>query len=139
MSASTAQPIVLSQKLVDDGARRLTTFAVILAIAIVMWHVVLRLAQPQMAAVIDDPVNRLSALVVVLMAIALVALQRYAVVTSRTLLGLGLVFEVAVAFSIAMVETSSSFDATIRVLGISAVGPLIALPVHSFLLGRTSD
>ncbi len=79
-----------------------------------------------MAAVLDDPVNRLSALVVVLMAIALVALQRYGVVTSRTLLGLGLVFEVAVAFSIAMVETSSSFDATTRVLGVSAVGPLIA-------------
>ena len=83
MSASTAQPIVLSQKLVDEGAQRLATFAVVLAIAIVMWHVVLRLAQPQMAAVIDDPVNRLSALVAVLMAIALVALQRYTASSHR--------------------------------------------------------
>ena len=36
-----------------------------------------------------------------------------------------MLFEIVVAFSIAMVETSRPFDATAPLLGLSAVGPLI--------------
>jgi serine/threonine-protein kinase len=111
--------------MVDEGARRLTGLAIVLAVAVVIWHLMQRLAQPQAAAVLDDPVNRLAALVVVLMAGGLVALQHYRVVTSRTLLQLGMAFEIAAALSIAMVETSRPFDASTRLLGLSAIGPLI--------------
>jgi serine/threonine-protein kinase len=125
MSGSTAHPAPLSQQLVDEGARRLTGLAGVLAVGVVMFHVVQRAAQPQLAPLIDDPVNRLAALLAVLMAGGLVALQRFNAVTSTTLLQLGIAFEIAVALAIAMVETSRPFDASSTLLGLSAVGPLI--------------
>ena len=97
MTGSTAHPAPLSQQLVDEGASRFTGFAAVLAVGVVMFHVVQRIAQPQLAPLIDDPVNRLAALLAVLMAGGLVALQRFNAVTSTTLLQLGMAFEIAVA------------------------------------------
>jgi serine/threonine-protein kinase len=125
MTRSTAHPAPLSQQLVDEGAKRLAGLAVVLAIGVVAFHVVQRVAQPQLAPILDDPLNRLAALFVVLMAGGLVALQRYGVVRSRALLQLGIAYEITVALSIAMVETSRPFDATNTLLGLSAVGPLV--------------
>ena len=110
--------------MLDEGAGRLTSLALSLAMVVVAWHVLQRLAQPQIAPLLDDPVNRLVALCAVLMAAGLFALQRYGVVTSRTLLGLGMVFEIVVAFSIAMVETSRPFDPSD-----AAAGPFGARPL----------
>ena len=58
----------------------------------------------------------------ILIAAGLVALRHYNVVTSRTLLRIGMLFEIAVALSIAMVETSRPFDSSVPLLGVSAVG-----------------
>ena len=125
MAARTAQPVSLPPQTLDEGAERLPWLAVVLGSAVIAWHIFQRLAQPQMAPILDDPLNRLAALFAVLMAAALVLLQRNRIVTSRNLLHLGMVFEIVVAMSIAMVETSRPFDRTAPLLGLSAIGPLI--------------
>jgi serine/threonine-protein kinase len=84
-----------------------------------------QIAQPDLGAVYRDPVIRLTTLAAVLMAAGLYALRRFEVVGAPTLLTLGLVFEVVVAFGIAMVETAIPVAADRPVLGISAVGPWI--------------
>src|SRR5688572_8180782 len=114
-------------QLLDKGARRLAVLAGVVIAATISAQALQRLAQPQIAPILDDPANRLAALSTVLMAAGLIALHRNHVVTSRTLLSIGMVFEIAVAFSMAMVETSRPFDATAPVLGVSAVGPWILM------------
>jgi eukaryotic-like serine/threonine-protein kinase len=88
-------------------------------------HVLQRLAQPQMAPVLDDSFTRLSALFTVLSGAGLFTLHHYNIVTARTLLRLAIVFEVVVAFSLAMVETSRPFNAATPLLGLSEVGAWI--------------
>jgi len=115
----------LPYQLLNDGARRLAWLALSLAISAVVLQLFQRLAQPQIAPVMDDPVNRLVGLAAVLMAIGVFSLERYRVVTARTLLGFGAIFEIVVAFAISMVETSRPFDAGVPLLGLSAVAPWI--------------
>jgi serine/threonine-protein kinase len=117
--------IGLPPKLLDDAARRMSILALFLAVVVVIVQVFQRLIQPQFAAVIDDPVNRLTTLAAVLMAIGLFALHRFRLATSRTLLVLGMLFEVVVGFAISMVETSRPFDPRVPLLGLSALGPWI--------------
>jgi eukaryotic-like serine/threonine-protein kinase len=116
----------LPPQLVESGAQRLAVVGVALAGSVVALQVFQRLAQPQIAPIIDDPINRLCSLAAVLMGGGLFALQRYKVVTPRTLLRFGRVFELVVAFSIAMVETSRPFSIGMPLLGLSAIGPWIA-------------
>ena len=119
--------MTLPLQLLDEGARRLSVLAAVLAVTFIAMQLFQRVAQPQLAPILDDPINRLTALSAVLMAAGLVALHRYHVVTSRTLLAIGMVFEIVVAFSIAMVETSRPFDADAPLLGLSAIGAWILL------------
>src|SRR5262245_9639983 len=99
----------LSPKLIEEAAVRVSILAVFLAVVVVIVQVFQRRAQPQLAAIIDSPVNRLTTLAAVLMAIGIVALQRYKVVPARTLLGIGMLFEIVVAISISMIETTRPF------------------------------
>ena len=84
-----------------------------------------QIAQPDLGVVYRDPVIRLVTLAAVLMAAGLYALRRFDIVSAPTLLTLALVFEVVVAFAIALVETAIPVAADRPVLGISAVGPWI--------------
>jgi len=119
--------VALSLELLEEGARRLPRLAAALVVAALTLYVFERLMQPQIVPLFDDPLTRLAGLVAILIAAGLVALRQYNVVTSRTLLRLGMLFEIAVAFSIAMVETSRPFDPSLPLLGLSAVGPWIIL------------
>jgi serine/threonine-protein kinase len=114
-------------QLLDEGARRLAILAAVLAATFIALQLFQRVAQPQLVPILDDPINRLTALSAILMAAGLVALHRYHVVTSRMLLAIGMAFEIVVAFSIAMVETSRPFDADAPLLGMSAIGAWILL------------
>src|SRR5215203_4081470 len=114
-------------QLLDEGARRLALLAAVLAVTFIALQLFQRLAQPQLAPILDDPIVRLAALAAILMAAALVALHRYHVVTSRALLSIGMVFEVLVAFAIAMVETSRPFAPDAPLLGLSAISAWILL------------
>ena len=121
--------------LLDEGARRVAGLAATVVVAVIAGYPFQRIAQPQIAPLLDDPVTRLIALAVVLIAAGLVALYRYKVVSSRMLLKFGMVFEIGVALAIAMVETSRPFDPSAPLLGVSAMGPWVvfvaaAIPSH---------
>jgi eukaryotic-like serine/threonine-protein kinase len=124
-SGGSQGPAGLPPNLLEAAAKRLSILAVFVGAVVVIVQVFQRFAQPQFAAVIDDPVNRLTTLVAVLMAVGLYALHRFRLVTARTLLGLGMVFEIVVAISISMIETSRPFDPDVPLLGLSALGPWI--------------
>jgi len=98
---------------------RLAAVFVVTSIAL---YLLQRLMQPQIAPIFDDPVTRLIGLISVLTAAGLVALRQYDVVTSPTLLRFGMFFEIAVALSIAMVETSRPYNPSNPLFGVSAVG-----------------
>jgi serine/threonine-protein kinase len=61
----------------------------------------------------------------VLMAAGLFALGSYKVIPASTLIGLGMVFEVVVAFSISMIETTLPMVPGRAVLGMSSLGPWV--------------
>ena len=119
--------MTLSLQLLDEGARRLAVLAGVLAVTFIAMQLFQRLAQPQLAPILDDPITRLPALAAILMAAALVVLHRYHAVTSRTLLSIGMVFEVVVGFAFAMVETSRPFEPDAPLLGLSAISAWILL------------
>ena len=127
-------PVPQYQRL-DEAARRLTALAAVLAFTVVAIHVSHGAAQPQLAAVFADPVNRLALLSTFLLAAGLVARRHYKVVTPQALMHLGRLLIVVAAFSIAMVETSRPFDGDAPLLGISALALLI-LTAAAILPGR---
>jgi serine/threonine-protein kinase len=124
---STTPAPRLPPRLVEDAARRLSLLSVALAIVIVLVQVFQRTVQPQLAPVIDDPVNRLVTLATVLMAGGVYAMHRYRVAAARAVLITGMAFAIVVAFDVSMVETSRPFDPDAPLLGISAVGPWIVV------------
>ncbi len=134
-SAQAGPPPLPQYQRLDEAARRLAALAAVLAFTVVAINMFHGAAQPQMAAVFGDAVNRLALLSTFLLAVGLVALRQYKVVTSRALLYFGRVLTILSAFSIAMIETSRPFDADTPVLGLSAVGPLI-LFVAAVVPGR---
>jgi serine/threonine-protein kinase len=117
----------LSLELLEEGAWRLTRLAAALVVTAIPLYLLQRLMQPQIAPRFDDAVTRLVGLTMILLAAGVVALRQYSVVTSSTLLRLGFLFEIAVALSIAMVETSRPFNSSAPLLGVSAIGPWIIL------------
>ena len=96
--------------LLGDAAKRLAWLSVFIAVLIVLVETFQQVAQPKLAPVLQDPVNRLLSLAAVLMGVAMFVLERNKLVTPSTLLGIGMMFEIVVAFSIAMVETSYPMD-----------------------------
>src|SRR4029453_14585429 len=115
----------LPPKLLSDAAYRLALVSIYMAALIVLVQIFQQFAQPQLASVLADPVNRLVSLASVLTGVGIFVLERYKLVTPSTLLGLGMFFEILVAFAIAMVETSWPLDPDQPVLGLSSMGPWI--------------
>jgi serine/threonine protein kinase len=100
----------LSPRLVSQASRRLCWVSLLAAITTVLAFVLQRVLQPEVVPVQQDPVNSLALLANVLFAAGLIAFQHYRVVPPLTILRLGMVFEIVVAFSIATLETSLPFD-----------------------------
>lgn len=112
----------LSPRLVSQASRRLCWVSLLAAITTVLAFVLQRVLQPEVIPVQRDPVNSLALLANVLFAAGLIALQHYRVVPPLTILRLGMVFEIVVAFSIATLETSLPFDPEAFVRGGSNLG-----------------
>jgi eukaryotic-like serine/threonine-protein kinase len=115
----------LPPKLLSDAARRLAVIAIFMAGLIVLVQFFQQFAQPKLAPVLSDPVNRLLSLASVLTGVAIFVLERNKLATPSTLLGLGMFFEILVAFAIAMVETAWPLNPDQPVLGLSSMGPWI--------------
>jgi serine/threonine-protein kinase len=115
----------LPPQLLGDAARRLGWLSVFIAVLIVIVEAFQLYAQPKLAPVIQDPVNQALSLAAVLMGLGMFVLERRKLVTPSTLLGIGMAFEIVVAFSIAMVETSWPLDPQQPIMGLSSLGPWI--------------
>lgn len=123
--SATDQSRRLPPKLVDDAAKRIAWLAMVVVFMFPLVQLFQYISQPQLAGVLGTPVNRLASLAVVLMAVAIAALQRYKLALPSTILAVGMLFEVAVAFCIALIETTMPFSPNQPVLGISSIGPWI--------------
>jgi eukaryotic-like serine/threonine-protein kinase len=115
----------LPPQLLGDAARRLGYLSVFIAVLIVIVEAFQLYAQPKLAPVLKDPINQLLSVAAVLMGVTMFVLERRKLVTASTLLGIGMAFEIVVAFSIAMVETSWPLNPDQPVLGLSSLGPWI--------------
>jgi serine/threonine-protein kinase len=115
----------LPPKLLNDAARRLALLAAFVGAMFVVVQSAEYVAQPQLRPILADPVLRLTSLAVVLVAIGMYAAERYALLSSATLLGIGMGFEVLVCFGISMTETAWPLDPRVPVLGVSSVGLVI--------------
>ena len=111
--------------LAEDAARRFAVLSVSTAGLTIVIQILQQLLQPDLAPVLGDPVNRLATLASVLAAAGIYALHRYRVVLPSTVVWLGLVYEVIVAISISLIETTRPLHADRPVLGLSTLGAWI--------------
>ncbi len=115
------------QRVEQDAAQRMTWLAIAAAAAVIIAIPLYGFTRPPLGQVLDDPIVRLCALFAVLAAGGLVALFRYEIVAPKTLLRAGKPFEILFAFAIAMVETFRPPSVATALLGVSAIGPWIAM------------
>jgi serine/threonine-protein kinase len=121
--------------MVEDAAKRLGWLALVVAILIPLVQVFQRFAQPALTPALDTDINRLATLAAELLALGVFALRHYRVVLPRVLLVIGMVWEVVVAFCIAMIETTIPPDPAHPTLGISSIAPWI-ITVGVFIPNR---
>ncbi|HTV02627.1 MAG TPA: hypothetical protein VMF13_18905, partial [Luteitalea sp.] len=105
-SPEDAHDAPLSPRAVGQASRRLCWVSLLAAVTTVLTFIFHRLTQPEMVPVQQDPVTALALLANVLGAAGIIALQHYRVVPPATILSLGMVFELIVAFSISTFETA---------------------------------
>jgi serine/threonine-protein kinase len=96
----------IADDVAKQGAQRIGILAIVTAATVVGNVVLQQMLQPEMAAAQQNPVFRLSALFLVLAGIGLAVLQRSDLVSAQDLLDLGLVFEVAGACALAVMENA---------------------------------
>jgi hypothetical protein len=116
----------LEREIAEEAARRLGTLAILTALTVVGVAVLQDLLQPELAAAHQTPLFRLSALFLVLASAGLAALQRSNLASAQLLLDLGLVFEVAGAFALVLMENSINWSKA-PVRGSTAVAGWIAI------------
>jgi serine/threonine protein kinase len=135
-TSDTASPIPnkLPPALLEKSAGRLCWITTLCAVSTVLFFGLQQLLQPELHAIADLPAIRLSLLGVFFMAGAFFAIQKNGWVKKQTMLDLGIVFQVYVAFSIAMMETSLPWKDDV-VMGQSAVA--IWLSICGLLLPNT--
>src|SRR5262249_4358200 len=97
----------LDDDVAENAARRLGTLAILTAVTVVGMTALQAALQPELAAAHETPVFRLSALFLVLSSVGLAALERSKLVRPQVLLDVGLLFEVAGAFAIGLMENSA--------------------------------
>ena len=125
----------LSPRLITQASRRLCWVSLLAAVTTVLTFAFQRVVQPEVIPVQQDPVNALAMLANVLGAAGLIALQQYRVVPPATILQLGMVFELIVAFYISTIETSLPFDPNAVVRGGSNLA--IWIVIVGFLVPNT--
>lgn len=111
----------------DTVAAHVRAAAIGVVIVLPTIHFLHYVTQPSVAATTLDAVNRLALLAAVLLAGGLVALHAARALPPSTIVRLGLVLEIVVAFALALVETTSPSMPGFVGLGVSAVGPWVLL------------
>jgi serine/threonine-protein kinase len=126
-TGAPGRPRRLPHLLLKDAAGRVAWLSLTMAIVVVAVQIFQRATQPALVETLNSPVNRLAALAAVLVGAGIFALHRYRVVTASTMLTLGMVLEIVVAFTISFVETTMPLQPGQPVVGMSALGPWIVL------------
>src|SRR5262245_12658317 len=90
----------------EQAAQRIGTMAILTALTVVGMAILQHSLQPELAAAHKTPLFRLSAIFLVLASAGLAALQRSKILAPQLLLDIGLVFEVAGAFALGLIENS---------------------------------
>jgi serine/threonine-protein kinase len=118
----------IAENVAEQGAQRIGTMAILTAVTVVATSIVQHALQPEMAAAEQAPLYRLSALFLVLAAVGVASLQRAQLINPQDLLDLGLVFEVAGACALSLMENAMPWpDSPVR--GSTAVAAWIAICV----------
>jgi serine/threonine-protein kinase len=110
----------LPPALLDKAVTRLCFVSVISAVSTAAFLVTFELLQPEVASVQRHPLFRLTQLALILVSVAFVVIQRTGVFSKQTILHFGAVFQVLVAFGIAICETGVLTGPRDPVIGVSA-------------------
>jgi serine/threonine-protein kinase len=111
-----------------EASGRIGTLAILTAVTVVGASILHHALSPDIAAAQQTPLFRLSALFMVLAGAGLAALQRSALLTSQDLLDLGLVFEIAGALALSLMENAIPLPGTME-RGYTGVAAWIAICV----------
>ena len=118
----------IAEHVAEQGAQRIGTMAILTAVTVVATSILQHALQPELVAAEQAPLYRLSALFLVLAAVGVAALQRAQLVSPQDLLDVGLVFELAGACALALMENAMPWpDSPVR--GSTAVAAWIAICV----------
>ena len=117
----------LPPELLEKAVTRLRGVGIIAAISPIVFFALNGMLQPEIAAAQMSPVVRLVTLAMVLLSVAFLVVHRAGVFSSCTIAHLGGVFEVVVAFFIAMTEMAVPLASASVVRGISSLALWIAL------------
>ena len=111
----------LPANIVDRAANGLCWVSLIGAVTSVALTFIEHLLQPEFAAAWAHPVLRITSLCVFLLSVGFIAVQRSGWLSKPRLLDLGMVFQVAVAFSAGLFEGAAYKDPNAVVLGVSGI------------------
>ena len=125
--APSALVLRMPPAMVETAAERLGWISLLCAVTAVVWLAVNRVLQPEIARAHQDSLLALMGLAVILFSAAMVAIRRFSLLSNSTVLQLGLVFEIFVAFVIAFVETSTQISPDQVVRGGSLVAVWITV------------
>lgn len=117
----------LPPAMVQKAAERLCWISVMCAVTTVVSFSLQNFLQPEMSAMLDKPALRLTLLGLLLLAVGLTAINRFSLVKKETLIDLGVLFQIAVSFAIAMFETSLGWNPNEPVRGLSSVAVWLSL------------
>src|SRR5262249_43558704 len=95
----------LPPELLEKAVTRVCYISMISAVSTVMFCVLQALFQPEAKEVLRNPLVRLTELSLLLMSVGFLALQRSGWLSQQTILYLGAVYQVLVAFAIALMES----------------------------------
>lgn len=127
LDSSSPVAFKLPPAMIEKAVERLCWISVMCAVTTVVVFSLQNFLQPEMNAMLDKPALRLTLLGLLFLAIGITAINRYSVVKKETLIDLGIVFQIAVSFAIAMFETSLGWNPHEPVRGLSSVTVWLSL------------
>jgi serine/threonine protein kinase len=117
----------LPQALLEKSASRLCWITILCAVTTVALLSLEGLLQPEFGAAFQLASIRLTILGIIALTLSFIAIQHLGWLNKERLLDLGIIFQVAIAFSIAMFETTFPWNPNVPVLGHSGVAVWLAL------------
>jgi hypothetical protein len=116
-------PLRVADDVAEQASRRIGTLAILSAVTVVA----MGLLQPQLTAIRNEPLFRSAGLCLLLASVGLAALERLKLVRPQMLLDAGMLFEVAGAFMIGVMENALAWPLERPVFSASAITIWIAV------------